>query len=91
MGLKESSFIQGSSAVMDMFDVNQVEPFTPKSDKVYTASYKLGPGSDDDFMPSLDFEVTDNAAEFYMQITCYDAEDDLFATLVSLSDDGDAP
>lgn len=42
-------------------------------------------------MPALDFEVLDKAAEFYMQVSCYDAENDLFATIVSLPADGDAP
>jgi hypothetical protein len=51
----------------------------------------MGPGADDEFMPSVDFEVRDAAAEFYMQGACFDAENDLFATIVSLPDDGDAP
>ena len=87
MGQKESSFIQGSATVLDMFDYHELEPFKPKSDKIYTAAYQMGPGSNDDFMPTLDFEVTDKAAEFYMQLSCFDAEDDLFATLLSLPND----
>lgn len=51
----------------------------------------MGRGTDDDFMPALDFEVTDKAAEFYMQVTTYDAENDLFATILSLPGDGDPP
>jgi hypothetical protein len=91
MGAKESGFIQGSQAVMDMFRVAQIVPFVPKSDKVYTVAYKMGAGTDDDNMPTLDFEVTDSRAEFYMQVSCYDAENDLFATVVSLPADGDPP
>jgi len=34
-GMKESSFIQGSKAVMDTFKVASLEPFIPKSKKIY--------------------------------------------------------
>ena len=34
-GLKESSFIQGSKAVMEAFKVASLQPFVPKSEKVY--------------------------------------------------------
>lgn len=34
-GLKESAFIQGSNAVMQAFKVAALQPFVPKSQKVY--------------------------------------------------------
>lgn len=61
-GLKESSFIQGSKAVMEAFKVASLNPFIPKSQKVYQATFAKGPGSDDTFVPSLDFEVKDPSA-----------------------------
>lgn len=34
-GLKESSFIQGNKSVMEAFKVAELQPFVPKSQKVY--------------------------------------------------------
>lgn len=58
-GLKESSFIQGSKAVMEAFKVASLQPFVPKSKEVYAARFRTGPDSDDSFMSSLSFEVTE--------------------------------
>lgn len=41
-GLKESSFIQGSRAVMDAFKVSSLFPFIPKSEKVYQGNFATG-------------------------------------------------
>ena len=42
---------------METFKVASLEPFVPKSEKVYQAVFETGPNTDDTFMPSLEFEV----------------------------------
>lgn len=69
---------------MDTFKVASHNPFVPKSTKVYQAEFAMGPNTDDAFMPAFEFSVSDPLAELYVQLGCYDAEDDLFATVVSI-------
>jgi len=52
-GLKESSFIQGNKSVMEAFKVAALQPYVPKSQKVYQAMFKTGENTDDSFMASL--------------------------------------
>ena len=61
-GLKESSFIQGSRAIMDTFKVTSLQPFQPRSQTVYSSPYKTGPSSDDSFMHGLAFDVHEPSA-----------------------------
>jgi len=65
-GLKESSFIQGNKSVMEAFKVAELQPFVPKSQKVYQAMFKTGANTDDSFMTSLKFEVTEPTAQIYV-------------------------
>ena len=69
---------------MDTFKVAAHVPFVPKSTKVYQAEFAMGPGTDDSFMPAFEFTVEDPSSEIYVQVNCYDAEDDLFATIISV-------
>jgi len=82
-GLKESSFIQGSKAVMQAFKVASLQPFVPKSEKVYQAVFRTGAGTDDSFMPSLDFSVDEQSAQLFVQVTEFSGREDLFLTLYS--------
>ena len=65
-GLKESAFIQGSNAVMQAFKVAALQPFVPKSQKVYQGVFRTGAGTDDSFMPSLPFTVSEESAQLYV-------------------------
>jgi len=42
---------------MEVFKVAALDPYIPKSEKVYQAVFETGPNTDDSFMPSIDFEV----------------------------------
>lgn len=64
-GVKESSFIQGSKSVMEAFKVTSLTPFVPKSSKVYQAQFGTGEGSDDHFMPGLDFSIDQESAQLF--------------------------
>ena len=89
-GLKESAFIQGSKSVMKAFQVASLTPFVPKSQEVYQGSFKTGRKSDDTFMHSLDFEVTDRTSQIYAQVFEYSGREDLFMTVyASRVDDGE--
>jgi hypothetical protein len=82
-GLKESSFIQGSKAVMQAFKVASLQPFVPKSEKAYQTVFRTGAGTDDSFMPSLDFSVDEQSAQLFVQVTEFSGREDLFLTLYS--------
>ena len=72
--------------VMDTFKVTSLSPFLPKSSKVYTGIFRTGPGSDDTFMPSLDFEVTEQSTQLYAQVLEYSGREDLFVSVYSADD-----
>jgi hypothetical protein len=44
---------------MEAFKVASLQPFVPKSQKVYQAMFKTGEHTDDSFMASLQFEVVE--------------------------------
>ena len=50
---------------METFKVTSLSPFVPKSTKVYQAEFKTGPGTDDEFSKSLDFEIKDQSTQLY--------------------------
>lgn len=89
-GLKESSFIQGSKAVMKAFKVASLQPFVPKSEQVYQAVFRTGAGTDDSFMPSLDFTVQEQSAQLYVQVSEFSGREDLFVSVYSTEDTGGA-
>ena len=64
-GLKESSFIQGSNAVMRTFNVASLAPFIPKSKTVYQGTFQTGESSDNNFMKGIDFEVSEHASQIF--------------------------
>ena len=43
--------------------------------------FRTGPGSDDSFMASLDFEVDEQSAQLYVQVMEYSGREDLFVTV----------
>ena len=61
-GLKESSFIQGSRAVMEAFKVASLLPFIPKSQTTYQGNFATGKNSKDTFVPALDFTIDEETA-----------------------------
>lgn len=83
-GVKESSFIQGSKSVMETFKVTSLTPFIPKSAKVYQASFGTGEGSEDHFMPGLDFSVEEESAQLFAQVMEYSGREDLFITIYAI-------
>jgi len=66
---------------MDAFKVASLQPFVPKSQKVYQAMFKTGAGTDDSFMAALDFEVDEETAMIYVQVMEYTGREDLFVTV----------
>ena len=88
-GLKEGSFIQGSRMVMETFKVASLSPFIPKSSRVYQAEFRTGAGTDDSFMRSLDFEISEQSTQLYAQVLEYSGREDLFVSVYS-AEDGDA-
>lgn len=82
-GVKEGAFIQGSRMVMDTFKVTSLSPFIPKSSKVYTGVFRTGAGTDDTFMPSLDFEIAEQSTQLYAQVLEYSGREDLFVSVYS--------
>lgn len=80
-GLKESSFIQGSNAVMRTFQVASLAPFVPKSNVIYQSLVKTGPDSKNNFMRGLEFEVTEASTQLYAQVYVYSAPEDLHLAL----------
>lgn len=80
-GLKESSFIQGNKSVMEAFKVAALQPFVPKSQKVYQAMFRTGENTDDSFMASLHFEVAEPTSQIYVQVMEYSGREDLFVTV----------
>lgn len=67
--------------MMEAFKVASLQPFVPKSQKVYQAMFKTGEDTDDSFMASLQFEVTEQTAQIYVQVMEYSGREDLFVTV----------
>ena len=51
---------------MNAFKVAALQPFVPKSQKVYQAVFRTGAGTDDSFMPSLPFTISEESAQLYV-------------------------
>ena len=66
---------------MEAFKVASLQPYVPKSQKVYQAMFKTGKDTDDSFMASLDFEVDEQTAQIYVQVMEYSGREDLFVTV----------
>ena len=89
-GIKEGSFIQGSRKVMDTFKVTALTPFVPASSKVYQAEFRTGKNTDDSFMPSLPFEVSEQSNTIYAQVSEFSGREDLFLSIYNADDDENA-
>lgn len=87
-GLKESSFIQGSRAVMEAFKVSSLVPFIPKSQRVYQGNFATGGRSQDTFVPPLDFEIDEESAQLFAQVQEFSGREDLFLTVYSMDGGG---